>query len=415
MAEATSFKFLPLTLSIETLGGLSTPLVRRGTPLPTRRTHRFSTATDNQKAVTIVVYLGESPIAENNILVSRWELSVPEAPRGEPEIYVTFEVDNQCKLKITAIEKKTGKQICSEIESPSPHLTKEKVDEMLAKAAASRQVDKESSDLIESKNKAINLISRAEKYLQEEQNYALSSSTDVQLDEAVASLAILLETNDLPAITAKAERIEQLLPKSTFGSFEDFFKPGIFDDIFGATKASQRRPSKPSPRGVQERAAEDTSSGKQNISNSVELAKSDKGIFSAGQHFDAKRLVRDLFASAQHEITVIDAYVGEDVLSLLTVKRQGVVVKILTGKTSGAFLTLARDFNRQYKGIEVRSSKAFHDRFVIIDQKDHYHFGASLEHLGNKTFMFSKIEEPTMIEVLQKHWQQVWEQATKQL
>jgi hypothetical protein len=415
MAKATSFKFLPLTLSIETLGGLSTPLVRRGTLLPTRRTQRFSTSTDNQKAVTIVVYLGESSVAKNNILVSQCELSVPEAPRGEPEIYVTFDVDEQCKVKITAIEKKTGKQICSEIESPSPHLTKEKVDEMLAKCAASWEMDAQSAGLIEARNKAMNLLSRAEKYLQERQKYGLSNSADVQIDEVVASIGILLETNDLPAIIAKTERLEELLPKSTFGSFEDLFKPGMFDDIFGTPVAKQRRPSIPSPRGTQDKGTEDTLSAKQKISNSVELAKSDKGIFSAGQYFDAKQLVRDLFANAEKEITVIDAYVGEDVLSLLTVKRHGVVVKILTGKTSAPFLTLARDFNRQYKGIEVRSSKAFHDRFVIIDQKDHYHFGASLEHLGNKTFMFSKIEEPTMIEVLQKHWQQVWDQATKRV
>jgi hypothetical protein len=90
-------------------------------------------------------------------------------------------------------------------------------------------------------------------------------------------------------------------------------------------------------------------------------------------------------------------------------------VKILTGKASAAFLTLSRDFNRQYKGLEVRSSAAFHDRFIIIDLREHFHFGASLEHLGNKTFMFSKIEEPTMVETLQKHWHKVWEEATKQI
>ena len=161
---ATSFKFLPLTLSIETKGGLSTPLVRRGTPLPARRTQRFSTATNNQKAITVAAYLGESPIAANNILVSQCELTgLPEGPSGEPEIDVTFEVDDQCAVKITATDKTTGRQICSEVGSPSAHLTKEKVEEMLAKAIASHKADRESADRIETENKAWNLLRRAEK------------------------------------------------------------------------------------------------------------------------------------------------------------------------------------------------------------------------------------------------------------
>lgn len=416
MVKATSFKFLPLTLSLETKGGLSTPLVRRGTPLPATRTQRFSTSTDSQKTVTVAAYLGESPIAANNILVSKCELSgLPEAPAGELEIDVRFEVDDQCRVKITATDKKTGRQICSEVGSPSPHLTKEKVEEMLAKATASQEVDTESADRIETENKASNLLRRAERYLQDQQNHGLTNSADVQIDEAVASLGILLETNDFPAIRAKIKSLERLLPKTTFGSFEDLFTPGIFDSIFGTPTARQRRPTTPPLRGGQEKTPDDTSPREQKISKSMELTRSDKGIFSAGQHFDAKQLVRDLFTRAESEIAIIDAYVGEDVLNLLTVKRPSVAVKILTGKTSPAFLTLARDFNRQYKGIEVRSSNAFHDRFVIIDQKEHYHFGASLEHLGNKTFMFSKLEEPAMIEVLRKHWQQVWEEATRQV
>ena len=122
--------------------------------------------------------------------------------------------------------------------------------------------------------------------------------------------------------------------------------------------------------------------------------------------------MRDLFAQATGSIVIIDGYVGEDVLNLLTVKKEEVTVRLLTGKVSPAFLTLARDFARQYKGLEVRSSKVFHDRFIIVDDTNCYHFGASLEHLGSKTFMFSKIEELSIKSVLIKQWDEAWNQAT---
>lgn len=125
--------------------------------------------------------------------------------------------------------------------------------------------------------------------------------------------------------------------------------------------------------------------------------------------------MRDIFAQATGSIVIIDGYVGEDVLNLLTVKRDTVWAKLLTGKVSPAFLTLARDFARQYKTLEIRSSKAFHDRFIIIDDKDFYHFGASLEHLGNKTFMFSKLDEPSIQDALRKQWQEAWDQAIPML
>ena len=83
----------------------------------------------------------------------------------------------------------------------------------------------------------------------------------------------------------------------------------------------------------------------------------------------------------------------------------------MTGKVPAAFLTLARDFNRQYKNLEIRTSRTFHDRFIFIDNQEFYHFGASIEHLGNKTFMFSKLEEPSIISILKTHWSDGWDTA----
>lgn len=411
MTDETIFKFLPLTLSIATVGGIATPLVRRGTPLPAQRTQRFSTAVDNQTLVSVDVYFGESPIAKKNIFVAKCELTeIPKAPQGEPDIEVTFEVDQQCRIKITAKENKSGKTISSKVEEAHTHLTREKVEEMLLKANAAHKADEVAAEQIDVRNKAANVICRAEKYLQYQQKYGLSNSTDRQIEETLASLGLSVQDDNMGAIRDKTNRLEQLLPGNSgnlFGSdiFDSFFrnpirrhKTRVNDTGTRTKKASRPRPDK-----------------KKQPAQSEEVVESKKGLFSAGQHFDAKCVVRDLFAQATHEIVVIDAYVGEDVLNLLTVKREGVAVKLLTGKISPVLLTLAKDFNRQYKDLEVRSSTAFHDRFVIVDDRDCYHFGASLEHLGNKAFMFSKIEEPDMISALKKQWQEAWSQATQKL
>jgi hypothetical protein len=404
---APSFNFLPLTLSIETVGGISTPLVRRGTPLPARRTQTFSTAKDNQRAITIQVSLGESLIAANNIVVATCELvDLPETPRGDPQIEVVFEVDKRCKIKITATEKKTGKQLLSEVDAASIDLSPNNIEKILVKTTASINEDRKTVDRIELQNRATNLLDRAEKYL--------SSSMDKQVDEAVAALGLSLDKKDFTQIAAETNRLEQLLSRASPGPF-DFNFGDIFTDLFGSSKPTQKKSAERAHSARSGRGAEDGLLRRQTQSKPGEIVKSDKGLYSTGQYFDAKRMVRDLFADAQSEIIVIDPYVGEDVLALLTVKRSEVAVMILTGKLSPSFLALARDFNRQYKGIEVRSSKTFHDRFLIIDKKDYYHFGASLEHLGNKTFMFSKIVEPSIIESLQNQWNEAWINASRQI
>lgn len=410
VTDATKFKFLPLTLSTGTLGGLSAPLVRRGTPLPTKRQQRFSTAVDNQTTVIIEVYLGESRIVAKNIRVGKVELvGIPEAPRGEPEIDITLEVDEQCKIKVTATEKKSGKVISSQVENAIIHLTAETVQEMLRKANDSLREDEALAQQIEAKNNTNSLIHRAEKYLQDHHTYGLDNSTDKQIEETLASLGLSLQENDLRAIEEKSRRLEQLLPGTTSGNLANFY------DMFSflSSPTARKQPATQPTSNTSKKSNATGASGKGQAGQTEEMEESKKGLYSAGQHFDAKRLVRDLFAQAIHEIIVIDAYIGEDVLSLLTVKRDAVQVKLLTDKVSSALLTLSRDFLRQYKGLEIRSSKAFHDRFIVIDTKDFYHFGASLEHLGNKTFLFSKLEEPQVVAALQKQWTLAWGQAAK--
>ena len=212
-------------------------------------------------------------------------------------------------------------------------------------------------------------------------------------------------------IEDKSKRLRELIPDTTvdLGAFFGA-SSNMFEGLFGSGQPQRKKAA--SSTGGRQQSQGTARPMPKDIHSSEEIIKPREGVFSAGQHFDAKSVVRDLFAMAEMNIIVIDSYVGEDVLNLLTVKKDEVCIKLLTGKVSPAFLTLARDFNRQYKNLEIRSSNIFHDRFIFVDNKDFYHFGASLEHLGNRTFMFAKVEEPIVIAALRAQWENGWEQAT---
>jgi hypothetical protein len=406
MTDVTGYKFLPLTLSMETMGGIAVPMMRRGTPLPAKRKQRFTTAADNQKTVKGSIFLGESPISGKNISVGSFELTdIPEAPREEVEFNVEFEVNNKCQIKTKVFAMKSGKMISSAEYEYEPPLTNEKINAMLRKAIDEQQEDQSAAENIEAKNSANSLLHRAEKYLQSQQVYGLHSSVDVQIEETIADLGLALQDDNIGAIKDKTKRLKELIPATDSGFGALFGADAAFNSFFGIGQTQNKKPEKT-------RSTETARASIEGSSSTSGIAKSKEGVFSAGQYFDAKRTVRDLFASAMREIIIIDAYIGEDVLNILTVKRDGVHVKLLAGKVSPVVLTLARDFNRQYKNLEIRSSKIFHDRFIFIDDRDFYHFGASLEHLGNKTFMFSKLEEPLIIATLRTHWASGWDQAT---
>lgn len=138
-----------------------------------------------------------------------------------------------------------------------------------------------------------------------------------------------------------------------------------------------------------------------------------EGVFLEGQCFDALRLVLDILKNAKKTIIIIDGYVDYTVLDLLSLKEPLVEVKILTYNTSSLFETSAQAFKKQYGGLEIRTSRAFHDRFVFIDDTDFYHFGASLKDLGNRGCMFSRIEEQEVVDALRSKWTQEWAKATR--
>lgn len=146
---------------------------------------------------------------------------------------------------------------------------------------------------------------------------------------------------------------------------------------------------------------------------SLEIAKvTSEGVYVAGQVYDALRKIQDILSKAQQSIVIIDGYVDEKVLDMLTTKPPGVTVEILTYQVAPALSAAAVKFNQQYKNLSIRTSNAFHDRFVIIDDNDYYHFGASLKDLGKRGFMFSRIEEPTVATALKNQWIAEWSTAT---
>ncbi|HXM63625.1 MAG TPA: Hsp70 family protein [Terriglobales bacterium] len=226
-----TFKFLPLTLRLGTLGDIATPLVLRGTPLPARRSNTFSTAADNQGSVETDLFLGESPLAQNNIKLGKLRLEgIPALPRGFAKIKVEFAVDTSCT--VTARANVEGmQQSAQEIFAPPIELSESFIAEMLAKAESSRPADEAELQTVEDTNKAKDLIERAEK--------KLAQGGDTKLDEAVAALGLALASGNNGAIREKSDALAGLLPAPTT-DFSSIFGTDFFGPMFASPKSTPR-------------------------------------------------------------------------------------------------------------------------------------------------------------------------------
>jgi molecular chaperone DnaK len=211
----------PLTLSIETMGGVATSMIARNTTIPTKKTETFSTAADNQTEVEVHVLQGERPMAAQNRTLGKFKLGgIPPAPRGMPQIEVTFDIDANGILNVNAHDKATGKDQKITITSSSG-LSKEEVERMAKDAEAHAAEDKEQRDAVEARNGLDSLVYNIEKMLKESgEKVEQGDKTDVEtaLAEAKTVLAGTPNAADLNAakdkLTAASHKLAEAMYKA---------------------------------------------------------------------------------------------------------------------------------------------------------------------------------------------------------
>jgi molecular chaperone DnaK len=198
----------PLTLAIETLGGVATPMIPRNTTIPTRKTETFSTAADSQTSVEVHVLQGERPMASQNRTLGKFHLTgIPPAPRGVPQIEVTFDIDANGILNVTAKDTATQKDQKITITSSSG-LSKEEVERMAKDADAHAAEDKAAREVIDAKNQLDSMVYSVEKMLKE-QGEKISGSERGDVENAIADAKKALESNDKSQMDKARETLTQ--------------------------------------------------------------------------------------------------------------------------------------------------------------------------------------------------------------
>ncbi|MFY9674755.1 MAG: Hsp70 family protein, partial [Terriglobales bacterium] len=196
----------PLTLSIETLGGVATPMIPRNTTIPTKKTETFSTAADSQTSVEVHVLQGERPMAAQNRTLGKFHLTgLPPAPRGIPQIEVTFDIDANGILNVTAKDNATGKDQKITITSSSG-LSKEEVERMAKEADAHAAEDKAAREAIDSKNQLDSMTYNIEKMLKEHGD-KISGSERGDVENALADAKKAIESNDKAQMDQAREKL----------------------------------------------------------------------------------------------------------------------------------------------------------------------------------------------------------------
>jgi len=204
----------PLSLGIETLGGVFTRLIDRNTTIPTKKSQIFSTAEDNQNAVTLRVFQGEREMATDNKMLGQFNLEdIPPAPRGLPQIEVTFDIDANGIVSVAAKDKGTGKEQSITIQA-SGGLSDDDIDAMVADAEANAEADKARKDMVEARNQAESLIHGTEKSVAEHGD-KVDDTTKGAIDDAIVALKDAVEAEDADAedIKAKTQSLTEVAMK----------------------------------------------------------------------------------------------------------------------------------------------------------------------------------------------------------
>jgi molecular chaperone DnaK len=202
----------PLSLGIETLGGVFTRMIDRNTTIPTKKSQVYSTAEDNQNAVTIRVFQGEREMAADNKLLGNFDLvGIPPAPRGVPQVEVTFDIDANGLVSVTAKDKGTGKEQQIKIQA-SGGLSDADIEQMVRDAEAFAEEDKKRRESAEAKNNAESLVHSTEKQL-EEHGDKIDAALKGEIEAAVAETKTAIEGGDAEAMKEKAGALAQIAMK----------------------------------------------------------------------------------------------------------------------------------------------------------------------------------------------------------
>jgi molecular chaperone DnaK len=208
----------PLTLGVETLGGVMTPIIERNTTIPIKKSQVFSTADDNQTAVTVHVLQGERPMAADNMSLGQFNLEgIPSAPRGLPQIEVTFDIDANGILNVSARDQASGKEQKITV-TASTNLSKEDIDRMVRQAEINKAADHRRRDLVEARNQADNTAYQSEKALQDLGD-KVNQGDRSAIERLIGEVRQVAKGEDVSAIRDAMNRLQQALSGAAQGAY----------------------------------------------------------------------------------------------------------------------------------------------------------------------------------------------------